>query len=323
MKNIPLYLASLLILPCHAHSAKRRERVLDLIETVRLEVPRDAERLRLWIPRPVNDELQSARLLEVRSPWPHQATTDPEFGNPLLFLETAAPPSGPVEIELRYRIARREQHPASARGAVLPAYREGRGLVVVNEEIRRIARETTAGLADPFEKARALYYYVLSRMDYDKSGQGWGRGDVLYACKSGKGNCTDFHSLFIALALAESIPARFRMGFSVPREPEGPIHGSYHCWAEFNAPPRGWVPVDISEAWKKPSRAAYFFGNLDESRVLVSTGRDIRLEPLQSGEPLNYLSRPYAEIDGKPLEALEFKRAYKELRWLGGRSGGR
>lgn len=44
-------------------------------------------------------------------------------------------------------------------------------------------------------------------MSYDTSGRGWGRGDVVYACKVGKGNCTDFHSLFMALALAEGIPA--------------------------------------------------------------------------------------------------------------------
>jgi transglutaminase-like putative cysteine protease len=168
------------------------------------------------------------------------------------------------------------------------------------------------GLSDPFEKARALYFYVLSRVAYDKSGQGWGQGDVLYVCKAGKGNCTDFHSFFIALALAEGIPARFRMGFSLPAEANGSI-GSYHCWAEFHAPSRGWVPVDISEAWKRPAKAPYYFGTLDQNRVLVSTGRQIILSPRQKGEPLNYLSRPYAEINGEPLLDLELTRTYRNL----------
>ncbi len=287
---------------------------MELVEIVRLKLPRGAREVRLWIPKPPSDEAQTARLIQVKSPWPHQITADPEFGNQLLFLECPLPKEGEVEVELRYRILRREQRPALVRGRVLPLYREPRGLLVVNDEIRKIAREATESLKDPFEKARALYTYVLSRMRYDKSGEGWGQGDVLFACKFGKGNCTDFHSLFIALALAEGIPARFRMGYSVPEAPEGAIQGSYHCWAEFYAQGRGWIPVDISEAWKRPARAGYYFGHLDENRVLVSTGREITLSPRQSGGPLNYLSRPYAESDGKPLYELEMERTYRNVR---------
>jgi len=35
--------------------------------------------------------------------------------------------------------------------------------------------------------------------------------------------------------------------------------------------------------------------------VKFSVGRDIRLDPPQQGEPLNYFVYPYAEVDGKPL----------------------
>ena len=54
--------------------------------------------------------------------------------------------------------------------------------------------------AAPLDKARAIYDYVFTTMRYEKTGTGWGRGDVLYACDAKKGNCTDFHSLFIAMA---------------------------------------------------------------------------------------------------------------------------
>ena len=112
-------------------------------------------------------------------------------------------------------------------------------------------------MTDPVEKGRALYQYVLKRMAYDKSGQGWGRGDSIYACRVGKGNCTDFHSLFMALAMTSGIPARFRMGLSLPEAPEGTL-SDYHCWAEFYAK-GSWIPVDISEAWKNPRRAEYYW----------------------------------------------------------------
>ena len=71
----------------------------------------------------------------------------------------------------------------------------------------------TANAATDEEKARAIYDYVLSNMRYDKSGTGWGHGDTLYACSAKKGNCTDFHSLFISMARSQHIPARFEIGF--------------------------------------------------------------------------------------------------------------
>jgi len=213
-----------------------------------------------------------------------------------------------------YRVARREQKGADPEpGPISDLFKKPRGLIVINDEVRRVARETTRGLKDPLLKARALYDYVLGHVDYDTTGSGWGRGDVVYACRVGKGNCTDFHSLFIALARAEGIPARFKIGYPLPAAPEGPVIKPYHCWAEFHVTGKGWFPVDISEAWKDPSKADYYFGRLDPNRVVVSTGRDLRLSPPQRGLPLNYIVKPYAELDGRPLQGLELRRDYKNL----------
>jgi transglutaminase-like putative cysteine protease len=288
-------------------------RSLELTETARLELPPGGKSLKLWFPRPPAGPYQTVELLEVVSPWRHTVVADPDFGNEILLFEAAAPEAGPAEILLRYRLTRREQSgPDAPGGAVSPLFSKPRGLVVVNDEIRGIAREATRGLQGTVEKARALYGYVLSHMEYDTSGEGWGRGDVAHLCKVGKGNCTDFHSLFISLAMAEGIPARFRIGYPLPQAAAGPVLKPYHCWAEFHSAGRGWIPVDISEAWKNPAKAEYYFGSLDPDRVLVSTGREIRL-PRQNGPALDYLVRPYAEVDGKPF-TLDFKRNYKNIR---------
>jgi hypothetical protein len=37
------------------------------------------------------------------------------------------------------------------------------------------------------------------------------------------------------------------------------------------------------------------------NRIAIGTGRDLVLNPPQSGEPLNYFMYPYAEADGMPL----------------------
>lgn len=290
--------------------SKRR---LEVVETVRLNLPAGAQSVKLWIPKLANTTHQKARLVELESSWTHRITKDPDYGNEIVFLESQSPSAGPIEFSLRYNVSRQEQRSSLTEGGVTAWDKEPRGLTAVTDEIRQIARETTTGLEDPLEKARALYHYVFSRMDYDKTGNGWGRGDAALACKTRKGNCTDFHSLFAALAMAEGIPARFRIGFSLPSAAEGELGSGYHCWAEFHVRGMGWIPVDISEAWKNPRRAFYYFGNLDKDRVLVSTGREIQLNPRQSGEPLNYMVRPYAEADGKPLIDLEVSRRYKNL----------
>jgi transglutaminase-like putative cysteine protease len=70
-------------------------------------------------------------------------------------------------------------------------------------------------------------------MSDDKSGEGWGGGDTIYACDVRKGNCTDFHSLFIGMARASNIPARFVSGFPVPENANQGEIPAYHCWAKF------------------------------------------------------------------------------------------
>mgnify|MGYP003313781047 CR=1 FL=1 len=48
----------------------------------------------------------------------------------------------------------------------------------------------------------ALYDHVIERMSYKKVGTGWGEGNAIIACDSRTGNCSDYHSYFIAIARA-------------------------------------------------------------------------------------------------------------------------
>jgi len=181
-------------------------------------------------------------------------------------------------------------------------------LVPVTGLPAELAVKVTEGKNSPLDKARAIYDYVFTTMRYDKTGTGWGHGDVLYACDAKKGNCTDFHSLFIAMARSQGIPARFEIGFPLPPARHSAEIAGYHCWAEFFEPKNGWVPMDISEAWKHQEKRDYFFGAHDVNRVQFSMGRDLRLSPTQDGAPLNYFVYPYVEVSGKeyPNVSLAF-----------------
>lgn len=149
-------------------------------------------------------------------------------------------------------------------------------------------------------------------MKHDKTGQGWGHGDAIYACNVKRGNCTDFHSLFIAMARASGIPARFEIGYPLPEDKtKGEIAG-YHCWAEFYIRGIGWIPIDASEAWLDPSKHNYFFGAVDANRVAFTMGRDPRLSPQQQAGPVNFIVYLYAEAGGQTVTGITSHVAFHE-----------
>ena len=187
-------------------------------------------------------------------------------------------------------------------------------LIPTDGTIKALAVEVTGSKTGTIAKAKAAYDYLFATMRYDKTGSGWGRGDAVWACESKHGNCTDFHSPFIGMLRADGIPARFDIGFPLPEDKDKGDIAGYHCWAEFYAPQSGWIPVDISEAWKAKQKEDYFFGSVDANRVQLSTGRDVTLSPKQVGPALNYFVYPYVEVDGRPYEKLDKQFSFEEVK---------
>ena len=273
-----------------------------------------AKKLEAWIPLPREDAFQQVRDLKIETPAHFEIVDQGTNGNRVAHLEVSAPMPASVPVTMTFATTRREEAADIAAAAhALPeptdgnfaAYLEPNRLVPLTGRIAQVSANLAETDVTPLQQARVDYEYVTSIMKYDKSGVGWGRGDALYACDIRRGNCTDFHSLFIGLARARGIPARFTIGFPIGSAKSGDIAG-YHCWAEFYSG-GVWVPVDASEASKRPERHDYYFGNLDAARVAFTMGRDLVLKPPQNGEPLNYLIYPYAEVDGAAVPQKEIK----------------
>jgi transglutaminase-like putative cysteine protease len=277
------------------------------------------------MPRPASDANQSVVLKRVDAPVPLRETREPAFDNQILYGEILHPSSGAAEFTLEYQVTRKEYSKGSFESLLkadegtadalpphLARFLQADRLVPVKGKLKELADGNTRGMDGTVQKAHALYEFVFRTVRYDKSGTGWGRGDSLWVCDSRHGNCTDFHSLFISLVRAEGIPARFEIGFPLPAASSGTVPG-YHCWAEFFVNGPGWVPVDISEAWKDPAKRDYFFGSLDSNRVQFSLGRDLVLEPRQDGPPLNYFIYPYVEVDGQPFDGIEKEFSFRDV----------
>ena len=273
-----------------------------------------AKKIEVWIPLPREDAFQQVRDLKIDTPVHFEIVAQNSNGNRVAHLEALAPLSASIPVTITFATIRHEEAAnmiAAARDIPEPvdrrfvAYLEPNRLVPLTGRIAQVSANLAETDATPLQQARVDYEYVTSIMKYDKSGTGWGRGDALYACDVRRGNCTDFHSLFIGLLRARGIPARCTIGFPLGAAVSGDIPG-YHCWAELYSG-GVWVPVDASEASKHSEKHDYYFGHLDEGRVAFTMGRDLTLKPPQNGEPLNYLIYPYAELDGAAVPQKEIK----------------
>ncbi len=277
--------------------------------------------VRIWIPAAQSEAFQEVRVVSKNGDLPLKKTREARFGNEIYFAETSRAALADLHFEVDYDVTRRERvaltPAAQLRKASLTTKErqqdlEADTLVPITGVPAELAAQVAQGKTQPLDEARAIYDYVFSTMRYDKTGTGWGRGDVLYACDAKKGNCTDFHSLFIAMARSQGIPARFEIGFPLPDDKHSAEIAGYHCWSDFYIDGKGWIPVDISEAWKHPDKRDYFFGSHDVNRVQFSMGRDLRLNPPQDGKPLNYFVYPYVEVNGREYSNVSLAFSFED-----------
>jgi transglutaminase-like putative cysteine protease len=276
------------------HNADRFEFVYEFT-LAKLQNPTD-----VWLPLAKSDTFQQVKIESTSWPEVAQVINDSANGNRLEFIDCTTSDSN-RDVRVSYLVERREKSAYAATEKDNSRFLKADRLVPLTAKFKKIAEAVTKGKTSDLARGRALYDHVLQRMKYDKSGSGWGKGDAVYACDARTGNCTDFHSYFIALARSIGIPARFAIGVSIPADKqEGTVEG-YHCWAEFLADGK-WVPVDISEAWKYPELADYYFGHHPANRFELSVRRDLVVDPEPASGPINFLVYPLVETGGKPIK---------------------
>ncbi len=280
-------------------------------------IPEGTKEVTVWLPLPASAGPQAVRDITIDSPYQWKRQHDDVYGNDYAVAKIANPPED-INVPVRFTAVRQEVefgHPYDTKATARDRERElaANKLVTLSPRVRKLAEEITAGKTTTLDQARAIYDYLVVTMKYDKSIPGWGKGDSERACDIKAGNCTDFHSLFISLARAKGIPARFVIGFPLTAK-DGMVKG-YHCWAEFWLNGEGWIPVDASEASKSsdPKVRAFLFGNLDADRVQFTMGRDLVLKP-KTAEPLNYFIYPHAEVAGKPVGAPSIELKFEEVK---------
>jgi len=110
------------------------------------------------------------------------------------------------------------------------------------EKDHRLIIQIADGIEDDTEIniVKNIYNYVLDNMEYSILGKkDWG---AVKAIQLGKGDCTEYSDLFVALCRAKKIPARVESGYTVGFSPKT----TRHNWAEVYLQEYGWVPFDPS-----------------------------------------------------------------------------
>jgi len=125
-----------------------------------------------------------------------------------------------------------------------------------NGSIQSIASAIVGNTLNPFRIAEKLYSYTISHLTYAPQSRTQG---ALWALENGKGDCSEYSTLFAALMRAVGIPARTVAGhmsqvISLGGSSNSSMSwaGSPHMWAEFYVSGYGWVPVDPSSGENDP-----------------------------------------------------------------------
>ncbi len=325
-------------LASYSGRAYAKERKGEVTLRLNMNVPAGAKDVRLWIPYPVSGRYQRIYDVRITGNFTREGIyREGEHGNIALFAEW----KGQFKKRLltySYKVSRRDfvmkdfpkkEMPFSKKE--FARYLRATSLGPTSGKVKALALEITKGQSSAVGKARAIYNWIVANMYRDEAVKGCGYGKVERLITIRGGKCADISSVFVALARSAGVPAREIFSIRMPAGKTGDMTESQHCWAEFHCPGYGWVPVDPADVRKAMLQkktgnlndveglVKYFFGAVDDNRIVYYTGRDVLLNPRQRGGRLDYFMYPYAEADGKPLSVdlfgfdLGYKISFKEL----------
>ncbi|MES0447918.1 MAG: transglutaminase-like domain-containing protein [Desulfobacterales bacterium] len=294
--------------------------------------------VQLWIPYPVTDQYQNISNVKIAGDYAEAAVyTDRTFKTPMFYARWENG-SKSRKLNFSFDVERQEvikqnfpANEASWDPADYSLYLADTSFGPVDGEVKKLADKITAGKTTVLAKAKAIYDWTCENTYRNPKTRGCGSGDVCKLLKDPGGKCGDISSIYVALARSAGVPAREIFGIRQGKKPVQDISKWQHCWAEFYLPGYGWIPVDpadvrkmmlkqnlkLSDSKTKEYRA-YFWGGIDPYRIKLGEGRDLTLNPPQSGKPINYLMYPFAQVGDKTLDWLDpttfkYTITYKQL----------
>lgn len=234
---------------------------------------------RAWLPLPARSAQQSDIVIDA----PEAAFISPEDAPArTAYFERHMDTNAPFTAKYAYTATIRYADPLNAPAPAAPLYHDA--LPVCEEDLseqepyihftpylRALAAQLTENAADDAHKARAIYDYVTTKVNYAFMRDYFQIDNLAEYCAiNQRGDCGLQALAFITLCRIVGIPARWQSGMAV--EEDG---GGSHDWAQFYLPGWGWLFCDPSyggSAWRCGStvRHDFYFGNLEPCRFVAN-----------------------------------------------------
>jgi transglutaminase-like putative cysteine protease len=277
--------------------------------------------LRVWIPMPYEETSQAAGTAKIKGLEHWAMCFEPEYRNRYAYatISEEALEHG-QDIKATFHVQRFEHQAALAYQTDVPGFPysvtvrllQPDHFAPIDGEVAAVAQRTTGGAFLQIDKAREVYDYLVATTKYQNRAEGLSAGEALNALYDKTGDSAEIASLFVALARSSGVRARFETGFFLRSDERAGALTDEHAWAQVYIAATGWVPVDAAAAIENKDDRDYYFGGIDENRVEISAGRDIRFDPPQAAGRLNYFLKAYAELDGKPYDGITTEYSFKD-----------
>jgi transglutaminase-like putative cysteine protease len=307
--------------------------------TTHVEVLKPSGTTRVWIPAALITPAPFQKTIENKLQCDGGKTNTVENKSEGLGILTAEFPAGvrPV-LTVTSRVATRnwaidfsDSQQPKAKAAQLEEYLRPTKLLPTDGIVKKRATEITAESKTDFDKARAIYEWIVENTYRNPKTRGCGRGDIRFMLESGDlgGKCADLNALYVGLARACGLPARDVYGIRVAPSEMGykslgasseKVSKAQHCRAEVYLGHFGWVPVDPADVRKvmleeppgnRPkedpmvtSARSRLFGSWEMNWIAYNMANDVAL-PGSSGPPLGFFMYPQAETAEGRLDSLD------------------
>ncbi|MFN3478992.1 MAG: transglutaminase-like domain-containing protein [Thermodesulfovibrionales bacterium] len=272
---------------------------LKITYTTEILRPPKAGLVRIWMPVPRSDHAQEIKGVDIKSKISGRITED--RNNKIFYLETGRLKAG-ERIILSFHLDRRIEgiHGGEPdEGSLKPSEWEK-----WDKNIMDFAERVIGNERDTVRIGRKVFDAIIDRLNYVH--EVCGRGVSSIAFEERAGRCDEFHALFRSMMMYKGIPVRWEQGILLPYPSEMKKKGEIeadcinaHSWVSFYSD-RKWVPVDISEAKRRPEMRDFYFGRIPPDRIKFSSGRGIDLVPKQE-DIINTFAYTYIEADGVPV----------------------
>lgn len=276
--------------------------------TVDADAVPDGTVLRCWLPLPREDVSRQADFRFIGSYPENGVYSAPEFKHRTLYLEQKAKAGEPTvfnemfeytfiaedfkldagKVEAAAKTATgkdafastADYYKATAEYTEMTSEREAH--VIFTDRLKSLADELTAGLVNPYDKAKAIFTWISDNFPWAGAREYSTIENIPeYVLDVRHGDCGQQSLLFITLCRICGIPAHFQSGFNM--KPHG--FWNLHDWAEVYFEGIGWVPVDQSNGINydaEDEAGRYFFlGGTDCYRMIVNQDYGMPLDPMK------------------------------------------